>query len=201
VEFSWSIFLIGLLLGIFQLAVGVVIGRALPLKQARSSRPEPPKAARLFKLTNRLHRLITTLANDVGRHQVRIEQMTKDLSLLQRNAGDRLNHVVLQSVARITQINHRLQSRLSAAEHKLQQQAQQIESHLCRAQTAPSAARADLETSEDEPTLPNSRCAADLAPRPGADGSDPGGAEASSDAEMDQISRELRMRLAEMSRE
>jgi diguanylate cyclase len=132
--FSWPIFLIGLLLGILQIAVGVIIGRALPLSQRQAHRAVQRRGGQLVHLAGGLTRLAQSVAQDVGQHRAQIKQVSDDLAA-QPSEGAPLTDFVLKTVAEIVQINERLQNRLSAAEDKLQQQAEEIRNHIAEART------------------------------------------------------------------
>ncbi len=136
-QFSWPIFLLILGLGVLQLAVGVVFGRALPLTRRKSGDGYPMDSGRLRKFANRLAGLLAAVADDVGDHQLRIEQVNKNLTDADPGRASSSGESVLDSVARIIEINERLQTRLGDAEEKLQRQTQQIESHITEARTDP----------------------------------------------------------------
>lgn len=135
--FSWPIFIVVLLLGILQVAMGVIIGRTLPLSPSKRSQTVERRAGHLVQLASRLFRLVNSVAADVDRHQARMKQVGTDLAMAQSGGGGQLAELVLKTVAEIVQVNERLQNRLSAAENKLQQQAKRIESHLKEARTDP----------------------------------------------------------------
>jgi diguanylate cyclase len=134
-KFSWPTFLFVLALGVVQLAVGVVFGRSLVLGGSRSSRPQRRSAKRLRRFAGRLFELVTSVAQDVDRCQSQIEQINQELASVQADEHDPLTEFVLKLVARIMQINERLQIRLAAAEEKLTEQANQIEAQLAEART------------------------------------------------------------------
>ena len=136
-QFSWPIFLLIMGLGILQLAVGVIFGRALPLTKDNSEESYPLDSGRLRKFANRLSGLVASVADDVGDHQLRIEQVSKSLTDADPGRVGSSGEAGLDGVARIIQINERLQTRLGDAEEKLQRQTQQIESHITEARTDP----------------------------------------------------------------
>ncbi len=136
-QFSWPIFLLIMGLGILQLAVGVIFGRALPLTKDKSEESYPLDSGRLRKFANRLSGLVASVADDVGDHQLRIEQVSKSLTDADPGRVGSSGEAGLDGVARIIQINERLQTRLGDAEEKLQRQTQQIESHITEARTDP----------------------------------------------------------------
>jgi len=150
VGLSWTVFGIGFVLGIIQLAVGFAVGRVLPVSRPsrRPAAPQPlvPAEAadeelldieQIRGFTRRLHRLVSNVAGDVGRHQVRIEQLTKDLSALRSEHRSGMTDFVLARMAEIVEVNRNFQIRLASAEHKLQLQAEEIRHHASAAQTDP----------------------------------------------------------------
>ncbi|MBN2022080.1 MAG: GGDEF domain-containing protein [Pirellulales bacterium] len=146
-EFSWTIFAIGVALGIVQLVVGIALGRSLwprrreadrppaPPQSTDPSEPEPLDPRQLRGMATRLQRLVTNVANDVGHHQVRIEQITKDLSALRHQQRAGTTDFLLGRVSEIVEVNRQLQVRLAKVEGKLQQQAEEIKLHVSQAQT------------------------------------------------------------------
>lgn len=134
-KFSWPTFVFVLVLGIVQLAVGVVFGRSLVLGRSNSSRPQRRSAKRLRRFAGRLFELVTSVAEDVDQCQSQIEQINQELASVEPGEQDHLTEFVLKLVARIMQINERLQARLAAAEEKLTEQAEQIETQLAEART------------------------------------------------------------------
>ena len=119
-EFSWPIFLVGIILGIVQLAVGVLVGRALPLRRGRSKPPgRDANIEGVRKLAARVHRLVVNVADDVGHHQVRIEQMSKELTSLKNRGGEGMINRVLGRVSQIVRANDAFQKRLETVEDKL----------------------------------------------------------------------------------
>lgn len=134
-KFSWPTFLFVLVLGVVQLAVGVVFGRSLVLGRSGSSRPERRSAKRLRRFAGRLFELVTSVAEDVDQCQSQIEQINQELASVEPGERDHLTEFVLKLVARIMQINEQLQARLAAAEEKLTEQAEQIEAQLAEART------------------------------------------------------------------
>lgn len=144
--FSWPVFIIGLILSVLQLGVGVIIGRSLLSRDVRSD-PDESLDDRLAGLAGRLQGLLAMLLGDVGRHQARIEQITKDIAALQAGGTPDLAERVLNNVAQITQANRELQSRLAEAESQLGEHADRIEMSVGVAPAEePSRPDEDMET-------------------------------------------------------
>ncbi len=127
--FSWTVFFVGLILGVLQLVVGVIIGRALPVRADKSEQNESIDD-KFAGLAGRLQGLLAMLSDDVGRHQVRIEQMSKDISALQASGTPDLPERTLDSLAQIIQANRELQSQLAEAESQLSEHADRIEASV-----------------------------------------------------------------------
>jgi len=137
-SFSWSIFLTVLLLGVVQLAVGVVFGRCLPLRRHANGPPEDTHdATALEELTARLRQLVARLARDVGTHRTKIRLANQELSAVDRLGAQELADLVLVTVSEVVELNTQLQSRLAEADRALQRQAAQIERHMTEARTDP----------------------------------------------------------------
>ncbi len=139
---SWTlaIVLIATLVSTVQVGVGIWLGRCL-FAPARH-RPEEDNRGeeqeqRLQRLASRLYRLVTRVAGDVGEHQDRIEEVSRDLAGVQAGESSPLTEVFLQAVTRAVQLNQWLQKRLAEAEEQLQKQARQVEAHMAEARTDP----------------------------------------------------------------
>ncbi len=155
-QFSWTIFAVVLLLGIVQLAAGVVLGRCLSRGQgervktrhdvAIESRPD-----RVRQFVCRMFDLRSRVARDIDRHRAEIEQVNDELTPLPPDDntaslaaggtaslaadGTGMPKSIMKTVTQIIEINERLQIRLSDAELKLEQQAEQMQSHVTQART------------------------------------------------------------------
>ena len=149
-QFSMPIFALVLVLGILQLAVGVVFGRMLAQGKPRSDGRERREAGRLQYLAGRVVDLTTSVADDVGRHQSDISQVSRQLAAVHPRENDEVSESVLKSVAQIMQVNERLQDRLGNAEERLQQQAKQIEAQLYEARTDPLTGLPNRRAFDDE---------------------------------------------------
>ncbi len=140
--FSWSILGVMLLLGAVQLAVGVVLGRCLPIREERKPREKHPERDELDRhhlrfFADRLRQLVTGVSGEVDDHRHQISEVNQQLARVQEADSGTLTEFVLRSVARIMVINERLQTRLTTAEQRLRQQNEQIEEHFTEARTDP----------------------------------------------------------------
>lgn len=140
-NWTFTIILIATVVGTIQVAVGIWLGRCLfkapGVRSAEESGRSEEREHRVHQLATRLYRLVTRVADDVGEHQNRIEEVSRDLTEAQAGEPSPLTEVFLQAVARAVQLNQWLQSRLSLAEEQLQKQARRIEAHVAEARTDP----------------------------------------------------------------
>jgi len=137
-EFSVPIFLFVLLLGIVQLAVGVIFGRCLPVHGERRRRERNGLDASHFsQIARRVYQVIANISRDVDEHRSQVARMNDDLAAASCDDPARLAEFVVESVSHLMDLNANLQSRLSAAEDKLREQTRQIESHVAEARTDP----------------------------------------------------------------
>ncbi len=149
-EFSVPIFIIVLVLGILQLAVGVAVGQWLSTRRSKPPPGDRGRAQKLRRFAGRLHQLVVSVASEVGQHRSAIREVNRELASAGPEEGAGLSEVVLRTVAQIVQINERLQDRLDTAEQKLQQQTEQIESHLIQARTDPLTGLPNRRAFDDE---------------------------------------------------
>jgi len=136
-EFSVPIFLFVLVLGIVQLAVGVVFGRCLPVKRDRAEAESRAELGHFRQIARRIYQLVASLSEDVDQHRSNVARVNDDLATARSGDPARLTDFVVESVSQLMHLNANLQTRLSAAEDKLREQTQQIESHVVEARTDP----------------------------------------------------------------
>jgi hypothetical protein len=142
-EISWQIVIVGTALGILQLAVGVFVGRLLPLGRKKTMRPDSspadPNAPTLRQLQTwsaQLQRVVNGVADDVNSHQARIEQIRRDLGSLKDRSGDGASDFVLRRISDIEATNQEIGGRLARAEDTLRDHARQIADHVARSKAA-----------------------------------------------------------------
>lgn len=151
-QFSLTIFATVLLLGVVQLAVGVVFGRCLPIRQRKPAGLDGrhADAGQLAHAAGRLQELVAHVAGRVSEHQAQLQQVNRALSVAEKSDPAGLKQFVLETVGQIVDINEQMQTRLSAAEQRLQEQAEQIEAHVVEARTDPLTRLPNRRAFEDE---------------------------------------------------
>lgn len=131
--FSLTVLGLALLIALLHLGLGWGLGRLFPARP-----PAAPSARELHQLSQQLQTLMDTVSRDVGDHQGRIREANDQLRNGRSGAGDDdLTDFVLTTVAQIMEVNEQLQTRLSAAEQRLHEQGEILQSHLCDARTDP----------------------------------------------------------------
>jgi diguanylate cyclase len=134
VEYSASLVILAVIVAVVELFAGVGIGwwlRGTPESPKQDSQEEVQRARNAVA---RLHELTERVAADVGEHSTRVQEISHELTQSAATGGE-LDSVVLGSVARIIEVNSKLQQQLKSAEVKLQEQAHQIEVHAADALT------------------------------------------------------------------
>jgi diguanylate cyclase len=136
VEYSASLVILAVIVAVVELVGGVGIGwwlRGTPDANGANSADSQEEVQRARNAVARLHELTERVAADVGEHSTRVQEISEELT--QNSSGGEFDSVVLGSVARIIEVNSKLQQQLKSAEVKLQEQAHQIEVHAADALT------------------------------------------------------------------
>jgi len=89
------------------------------------------------QIARRIYQLVASLSEDVDQHRSNVARVNDDLATARSGDPARLTDFVVESVSQLMHLNANLQTRLSAAEDKLREQTQQIESHVVEARTDP----------------------------------------------------------------
>jgi diguanylate cyclase len=126
---------IAVLLIIVNLVVGWLLGRRWPTGRRGVPGLARGDARKIREVARRLAEHVATVNRDVQQHQGRVEEVNRDLLAAHSNDQDQPAESVLSAVAEILKINAALQSRLSAAEEKLQGQSKEIQSWMTQART------------------------------------------------------------------
>jgi diguanylate cyclase len=132
---SDGIIIAAVALAVVNLPLGWLLGRrrapycpASPVLPQRDARD-------LHDVAQRLAEQVANVNRDVNQHQGRLQQVNRELLDAQPDEQSLVAKSVLASVAEILRINAQLQNRLLAAEEKLQDQGQQIQSWMEEART------------------------------------------------------------------
>ncbi|HEX3598526.1 MAG TPA: GGDEF domain-containing protein, partial [Lacipirellulaceae bacterium] len=126
----------GCLLGAIQLVVGVGIGlwARRPESASRGGNNDMQQAVAIAK---RLQTLANEMSSIVGAHCNELEQASRLLTVDGASADETIADLVGNVVGSILHCNQSLQSKLDTAECRLQEQAVEIEAHICRSLTDP----------------------------------------------------------------
>ena len=149
-QFSTTVFVVVMVLGVTQLALWVIVGLCLGTRGLKSTPEESANVRRLRDFAEQLGRLVSGVVQDVDQHRMRIKQVSRKLASSPQEGEGHLTEFVLKTVAQIVQINERLQARLYTAEERLQLQTRQVESGLVEARTDPLTALPNRRAFDDE---------------------------------------------------
>ena len=140
-----TVFLLVLVLGAVQVAVGAVLGACWP---RRGNRLTASSAAgeELRDRAEAVRRLLAEAAADMSDHQAKLQKIESSLSA----EIDGLPPRLLTLIAELVEINQQLRRRLSESEEKLADQAAQIETHCAAARTDPLTRLANRRVFDEE---------------------------------------------------
>jgi len=151
-HFSWTILVVVMLLGVAQLAAGVVVGLVLSGRKSKSTPADEHHAGRLRYFARRLFDLVKNMSDDLGEHRDQISLLNQELSSTRAGEHGEPTDFVLKTIARILHVNERLQSRLDDAEERLREHTEQIESQAVEARTDPLTGLPNRRAFDDELT-------------------------------------------------
>jgi hypothetical protein len=103
----------------------------------RESRRNGAEGRRNREVLSRLHELAARVANDVGQHQSRVEEINEELVSAKAPESD----AVVNVVTRLIKTNRQMQEQLATAQEKLREQAKQMECSAAEARTSGRAGR------------------------------------------------------------
>jgi diguanylate cyclase len=126
----------GCLLGAFQLVAGIAIGVWIRRgdRSAHRGRQEMLQAG---AIAVRLQTLAGEMASSVGEHRSQLDQATQLLASGDDRSDEALTELVVDVIGNVVRANQTLQSKLETAEHRLEEQATEIEAHISRSLTDP----------------------------------------------------------------
>lgn len=147
-EFSWKLFVAGLLLGMLQLSLGVALGRIFSRRGRWQGEDDRDRV--LKRLAHQLYRLVRAVTRDVDSHRGQLVGVEADLARLQQEPGTDLTATVLKTVAHMVELNQRFQHRLARTERRLQQQTEEVLAHAQAARTDPLTGLPNRRTFDEE---------------------------------------------------
>jgi diguanylate cyclase len=126
----------GCLLGAVQLVVGVAFG--LWLRRDDSADGENGHdMVQASLIAKRLQRLTDEMSSCVGEHRSTLEQASQLLTSGGEVGSEQLAELVVDVIGNIVRANQNLKCKLETAEGRLQEQAVELEAHICRSLTDP----------------------------------------------------------------
>ncbi|MCI0333371.1 MAG: GGDEF domain-containing protein [Planctomycetes bacterium] len=127
----------GCLLGAIQLIVGVAIGIWLRRSDAADVGHDRHDMLQAGLIAERLRELADDMSSSAHEHRSRLDQASQLLTSDCNRTDESLAELVVDVIDDIVRANQNLQSQLETAEHRLEQQAVEIEAHISRSLTDP----------------------------------------------------------------
>ncbi|MEX0613459.1 MAG: hypothetical protein WD229_15180, partial [Pirellulales bacterium] len=136
---SYSMFFIlgGCLLGAIQLMAGIAIGLWLRRADRAEAHCGQQDMVRASEIAKRLQALADEMSSSVGEHRSRLDQASQLLNSDDGRTDESLAELVVEVIGDIVRANQNLESKLQTAENRLEEQAAEIEAHICRSLTDP----------------------------------------------------------------
>ena len=153
---SWQVFVVGVVLGVIQFGFGLWIGKIVydRRKQRQAgSRSEreydhiQESTQQLKNITSRINSTVGRITSDVSHHQIRIEQVTRELNSMKNRSVSITEEVLWERLNQMLRMTTDFSRRLSDAEKQLKSQQHQINTL-----TDPSKSMPSLEETKDLPS-------------------------------------------------
>jgi len=134
--FSWYTFSIGVILAVIPFALGFFIGKNISNRRKRSSETNSKKSVPvgqggnseyLQAITTRIQNMVHRVSNDVSNHQVRIEQLTRELHSMKSGSISVEEEVIRERLNQLLRTMSDFRSRLGEAESQIQVHTEQID--------------------------------------------------------------------------
>jgi diguanylate cyclase len=132
-----TIVLVGCLLGAVQLTIGILVGMWLRRGDKAVEQRGRQDMLSASRIAQRLQALAGEVSTSVGEHQHRIEKASELLASEATRDDETITELVVDVIGGIVEANHQLKFKLETAEHRLQEQAIEIEAHISRSLTDP----------------------------------------------------------------
>ncbi len=127
----------GCLLGAVQLIAGVAFGIWIRRSDAANVRRERHDMLQASLIAERLRELADEMSSSAHEHRSHLDQASQLLTSDGNRSDDSLAELVVDVIDDIVRANQNLQSQLETAEHRLEEQAVEIEAHISRSLTDP----------------------------------------------------------------
>lgn len=111
----------------------VVVPDTSELEAIREKHRDDQKA--IEEAMQQIHQLTGSLGHEVGEHNARVKQINEELADASARGDDGLKNTLLETIAKITEANEKLQGQLQTAEQKMAEQAEALESQMAMART------------------------------------------------------------------
>src|SRR5262249_14616834 len=126
----------GCLLGAVQLIVGIAFGLWLRRDDAADG-GNGHDMVQASLIAKRLQHLTDEMSNCVGEHRSTLEQANQLLTSGDEVGNEKLAELVVDVTGNIVRANQNRKCKLETAEGRLQEQAVELEAHICRSLTDP----------------------------------------------------------------
>jgi diguanylate cyclase len=127
----------GCVLGAIQLIAGIAIGMWLRRTDASAAHRGRQQMFQANIIAHRLKTLADEMSSSVGEHCSELDQASQLLISPGTRSDEALAELVVDVIGDIVRANQNLQSKLETAETRLQEQANEIETHISRSLTDP----------------------------------------------------------------
>ena len=135
----WYVLLIAICVGIVQIAVGVAIGRLLPVTTSgkpgvgRMSRHEAKRELENVRgLTHKLYNMMSDMSNNVGQQRIRVEQLTKEFNAMadEQEGNSTFKNATRDVLSGLQTVTTTLAKRLADVETELRKRTSEVDQRL-----------------------------------------------------------------------
>lgn len=127
----------GAVLGLIQIGIGIAIGMWLRRGDSAKSDRSKEDMRQAGLIAQRLQSLADEMSSNVGAHRAHLDQASQALTSEEHPNDEKLAEFVTDVIGDIVRANQSLQTKLQTAEKRLQEQQNEIETHISRSMTDP----------------------------------------------------------------
>ena len=133
---SWQVFMVGVILGVIQFGFGLWIGKIVYDRRkqrqagslAKSEYGDLQESTQQLKdVTSRIRSTVGRITSDVSHHQIRIEQVTRELNSMKNRSVSITEEVLWERLNQMLRMTTDFSRRLTDAEKQLKSQQHQID--------------------------------------------------------------------------